>query len=78
VAPIYKGLVREWDYFNVFFYLNGKRVWQKIGSLEKAIAEAQMMARQIQEGKSSSNDLTSAKRKNHLAAEHLVAPFYMQ
>jgi integrase len=35
------------------------------------------MARKIQEGKSSGNDLTSAQRENHLAAERLITPFNM-
>jgi integrase len=57
--------------------MNGRRVRRNFGSLEKAKAEAQLMARKIQEGKASSNDLTSAQRENHLAAERLVAPFNM-
>ena len=77
VVPIYKGRVRRWDCYTVAYHMNGKRVRRNFGSLEKAKAEAQLMARKIQEGKSSSNDLTSAQRENHLAAERLVAPFQM-
>jgi integrase len=77
VVPIYKGRVRKWDCYTVAFHMNGRRVRRNFGSLEKAKAEAQLMARKIQEGKASSNDLTSAQRENHLAAERLVAPFNM-
>jgi len=77
VVPIYKGRVRKWDCYTVAYHMNGKRVRRNFGSLEKAKAEAQLMARKIQEGKSSSNDLSSAQRENHLAAERLVAPFKM-
>ena len=77
VVPIYKGRVRKWDCYTVAYHINGKRVRRNFGSLEKAKAEAQLMARKIQEGKSSSNDLSSAQRENHLAAERLVAPFKM-
>jgi len=77
VVPIYKGRVRRWDCYTVAYHMNGKRVRRNFGSLEKAKAEAQLMARKIQEGKSSSNDLTSAQRENHLAAERLMAPFKM-
>ncbi len=73
VVPIYKGRVRKWDCFTVAFHMNGRRVLRNFGSLEKAKTEAQLMARKIQEGKSSSNDLTSAQRENHLATERLVA-----
>jgi integrase len=76
-VPIYKGRVRRWDCYTVAFYLNGKRVRRNFGSLEKAKAEAQLMARKIMEGKSFTNDLTCAQRENHLAAERLVAPFNM-
>jgi integrase len=77
VVPIYKGRVRKWDCYTVAYHMNGKRVRRNFGSLEKAKAEAQLMARKIQEGKSSTNDLSSAQRENHLAAERLVAPFKM-
>jgi hypothetical protein len=77
VVPIYKGRVRKWDCYTVAYHMNGRRVRRNFGSLEKAKAEAQLMARKIQEGKSSSNDLTSAQRENHLAAERLMAPFEM-
>ena len=77
VVPIYKGRVRKWDCYTVAYHMNGRRVRRNFGSLEKAKAEAQLMARKIQDGKSSSNDLTSAQRENHLAAERLVAPFNM-
>lgn len=75
VVPIYKGRVRKWDCYTVAFHMNGRRVRRNFGSLEKAKAEAQLMARKIQEGRSSGNDLTAAQRENYLAAESLMAPF---
>ena len=75
MVPIYKGRVRKWDCYTVAFHMNGRRVRRNFGSLEKAKAEAQLVARKIQEGKASTNDLTPAQRENNLAAERLVAPF---
>ena len=75
VVPIYKGRVRKWDCYTVAFHMNGRRVRRNFGSLEKARAEAQLVARKIQEGRASTNDLTPAQRDNNLAAERLVAPF---
>ena len=75
VVPIYKGRVRKWDCYTVAFHMNGRRVRRNFGSLEKARAEAQLVARKIQEGKADTNDLTPAQRDNNLAAERLVAPF---
>lgn len=77
VVPIYKGRFRRWDCCTIAYHMNGRRVRRNFGSLEKGKVEAQLMARQIQEDKSSCNDPTSAQRENHLAAERLVAPFNM-
>ncbi len=75
VVPIYQGRTRKWDYYTVAFHLNGKRVRRNFGSLAKAKAEAQLMAKKIQEGLSATNDLTPMQRECYLATERLVAPF---
>ena len=77
VVPIYKGRTRKWDYFTVAFHLNGKRIRRNFGTLEKAKKEAQIAAKRIQEGYSSTNDLTPVQRECYLAAEKMVAPFNM-
>ena len=77
VVPIYRGAVRHWTRYTVSFHMNGHRVRRTFGSLEKAKVEAQLVARKIQEGKSSSNDLNPQQRDSLIAAERLVAPFNM-
>ena len=77
VVPIYKGRTRKWDYFTVAFHMNGKRVRRNYGTLEKAKAEAQIVAKRIQEGFSATDDLTPVQRECDLAAEKMVAPFNM-
>ncbi len=75
VVPIYKGHVRKWDCYTVAFHMNGKRVRRNFGSLERAKAEAHLAARNIQEGKADTNDLSAGQRENHLAVERILAPF---
>ncbi len=77
VVPIYKGRTRKWDDFTVAFHMNGKRVRRNYGTLEKAKAEAQIVAKRIGEGFSATNDLTPVQRECYLAAEKMVAPFNM-
>ena len=72
VVPIYRGKVHKWVRYTVAFHMNGKRVRRTFGSLEKAKAEAQLIARKIQEGLSATNDLRPQEREAFLTARGML------
>lgn len=72
VVPIYKGRIRNWTYYQVSFYLNGKRFRRNFASLERAKLEAQQVAQKIMEGYSAHNDLRPHEREAYLAARRLL------
>jgi hypothetical protein len=47
VVPIYQGQVRGCTRYTVVFHLNGQRTRRTFGSLQKAKAEAQLVAQRI-------------------------------
>jgi integrase len=74
VIPIYRGKVRHFERFTVAFHMNGRRIRRTFSTLEKAKAEAQIVAQRIQEGLASTNSLTSSQRECYLAIERLTEP----
>ena len=47
VVPIYKARPRKYDDYSVAFHMNGRRVRQNFSTLEKAMIEAQIVAKRF-------------------------------
>ena len=60
--------------YTVAFHRNGKRERRAFGTLEQARAEAQSVAKQIQDGRSMLCDINPAQRAALLACERMLAP----
>lgn len=74
VVPIYQGQVHGCTRYTVVFHLNGQRKRRTFGSLQKAKAEAQLVAQRIQEGLASTNDLSVSQRQCYLTLERMITP----
>ncbi|WP_395718281.1 tyrosine recombinase XerC [Prosthecobacter sp.] len=75
VVPIYHGKVHDRDRYTVAFHLNGRRVRRTFGTLERAKSEAMLVARRIQSGMASTNDISPAQRECYLAVDRLASSF---
>lgn len=62
VVPIYQGQVHGCTRYTVVFHLNGQRMRRTFGSLQKAKAEAQLVAQRIQEGLASQERLMTTRQ----------------
>lgn len=74
VVPIYQGQVRGCPRYTQVFNLNGQRTRHTFGSLQKAKAEAQLVAQRVQERLSSSKDMNISQRQCYLTLERMITP----
>ncbi len=74
MVPIYQGQVRGCIRYTLVFHLNGQRTRHTFGSLQKAKAEAQLVAQRVQEGLSSSKDMSVSQRQCYLTLERMITP----